>query len=298
MAFRLKHDESVTRGLRRLARKQLKSAAKALGRGRTPGAAAIHDARRDVKKTRAILAILELDRADGIGHARARLRKASRALSRLRDAAALVQTFDALHPRASSTVSARTLGLVRSRLMAEQRAVLRGGGSHGEIRKAARSIRRSRRSVDRWTPRHKHFRALASAIEAGLTDGRRAMATARRRGRAADFHEWRKAAKRLWYEIRLLEACGGRVRGDARALDRLETWLGRDHDEAVLSERVFGDAQMTRACADLDALRRVVERYQRHLRTKALALGAQIYAKTPKRYAEEVRRLWRKWRDS
>src|SRR5205823_5025750 len=177
-------------------------------------------------------------------------------------ATAVVQTFDALRPRAASTVSSRTLGLVRSRLMAGQRAALRGGGSHGEIRKAARSIRRSRRSVDRWTPRHKHFHALASAIEAGVTDGRRAMATARRRGRAADFHEWRKKAKQLWYELRLLEACGGRVRRDARALDRLETWLGRDHDAVVLCQRVFGDARMTRACADLDALRHIVERDQ------------------------------------
>jgi hypothetical protein len=122
------------------------------------------------------------------------------------------------------------------------------------------------------------------------------MVQARRRGRASDFHEWRKAAKRLWYELRLIEATGGRIRSDARALDRLETWLGNDHNAVVLCSRMAADARLRRAGPDLDALHAVIDRHQAGLRRKALALGARLYARSPRRYVAELKRLWRRWK--
>jgi hypothetical protein len=83
MAFRLKSDESVRRGLRRLARKEIRSAADALRKDRNKDAA-IHDARSSLKKARAILRIFGNDNGRGLGKHWRRLRKASRSLSGLR----------------------------------------------------------------------------------------------------------------------------------------------------------------------------------------------------------------------
>jgi hypothetical protein len=298
LAFHLKREESVAHGLRRLAGKQLRSADRSLHSSRTSDVESIYEARRDLKKTRAILDILNEDHARGIGSARRRLRKVSRTLATFRDADACVEVFDRVLGRARRTVSARTLVLVRRRLVADQRALRDDRTLARKLRQAGRQVHTSRQSVDDWRPTHKRFAALGKAIATGLRDGRKAMNVARARGWSTDFHEWRKVVKQLWYELRLLEACGGRVRADARALDRIETWLGEDHNAAVMYAKLFEDDGLAAACPDLEKLGHVVTRYQATLRRRALARGTRLYANAPARYVAEVKRLWREWRDS
>jgi hypothetical protein len=70
MAFRIRFDESVSHGLRRLAVKSLKTARCGLARKTAPGDEAIHEARKRVKKVRAIVQAIEAD--DGRGTAKVR----------------------------------------------------------------------------------------------------------------------------------------------------------------------------------------------------------------------------------
>ena len=74
MAYRLRLDESVADGLRRLARKELKSAADTLRQGETPDDDAIHEARKSMKKVRAIVHLVDADGGRGLGRATRRLR--------------------------------------------------------------------------------------------------------------------------------------------------------------------------------------------------------------------------------
>ncbi|HVW83258.1 MAG TPA: CHAD domain-containing protein, partial [Bryobacteraceae bacterium] len=59
MAYRLKEDESVPQGLRRIAREEIDSAVQEL-RGKDPGKRdeAIHEARKSIKKLRGLIRIL------------------------------------------------------------------------------------------------------------------------------------------------------------------------------------------------------------------------------------------------
>ena len=59
MPFRLRSNESIADGLRRLARQELGSVAKHLKRAAPPRDDAIHEIRKSVKKTRAILQVLD-----------------------------------------------------------------------------------------------------------------------------------------------------------------------------------------------------------------------------------------------
>src|SRR5262245_2667931 len=52
MSFRIERDESAAQGLRRLARKQLRSVRDELERTMPPGPAAVHEARKSLKKAR------------------------------------------------------------------------------------------------------------------------------------------------------------------------------------------------------------------------------------------------------
>src|SRR6266567_8833517 len=58
MAYRLERDESVPQALRRIAREQLASAADELGKRGSKRAEGIHEARKSIKKVRAVLRLV------------------------------------------------------------------------------------------------------------------------------------------------------------------------------------------------------------------------------------------------
>lgn len=122
------------------------------------------------------------------------------------------------------------------------------------------------------------------------------MARARKRQGAADFHEWRKQMKALWYELRLIEGCTRTIRRDVEALHRAETWLGDDHNVVLLVAELSKDASKCRGLIDLDRLRLVADRYQCELRIKAIASTRRIYARTSRGYVRGVKRAWKAWR--
>jgi hypothetical protein len=125
MAFQFRQDESVSRGLRRLARNQLQSAASALESPANDKNAAIHDARRAVKKARAVLKVIaERDRAD-LRANRKRLRKVSRCLAPFRDADASVEVLQHLRSRAADALPEHTYGVVRRALIEDRDRLMR-----------------------------------------------------------------------------------------------------------------------------------------------------------------------------
>src|SRR4051812_6805516 len=96
MAYRLRRDESVANGLRRLGRKEPGAAAVELRRTTPPADEAIHDARKSVKKARAILQVIDADDGSGLSGCRKRLRSVNRTLSALRDADAMIEVLTKL----------------------------------------------------------------------------------------------------------------------------------------------------------------------------------------------------------
>src|SRR5689334_14278160 len=96
MAFRLNSRRPVPDQLRRIVRDELAAAADALGSD-APDQDAIHEARKSVKKVRAILRLLEDPLGKDYREANDRLRVAARALASLRDADAALVSLQLLH---------------------------------------------------------------------------------------------------------------------------------------------------------------------------------------------------------
>src|SRR5882672_1152282 len=107
MPYRLRKNEPVAKGIKRLAAEQIDYARGQLAQtGDTEKA--IHEARKSVKKTRALLRLV------GYGAEDKRLRNIGRALSEVRDAAAMIQVFDALVAKKKESFPSIRQGLVES----------------------------------------------------------------------------------------------------------------------------------------------------------------------------------------
>jgi len=282
-------------GLRRLARKQLRSAAAELERSSPPSDEAIHEARKRVKKLRAIAELIDADEGRGLGSSRRRLRKVNRTLSKLRDADAIVEILGKLKRQDPRVLSEHTFGRVRRWLASRKDELMQAAAHDRAYEKAAQELRAIRKTTKRWRPSHRGFRAMAAGMRLTYRRGRKALARARHEQRAADFHEWRKQIKALWYQLRLIEACSADVRRDIRALHRAEAWLGDDHNVAVLCEQLSDEKSPCREVIELARLRCAASRYQRDLRRKAVSSLAHLYSNKSADYVRHIKRAWTHW---
>jgi CHAD domain-containing protein len=97
---------------------------------------------------------------------------------------------------------------------------------------------------------------------------------ARHTGRDADFHAWRKKAKRLFYHLELTQAKPERrmVRAMKRA-GKLQDTLGAYHDCVVIENQL---RQMLPLSPDARRVAGLLEKRKGRLRKKACAVSRQI----------------------
>jgi CHAD domain-containing protein len=280
MAFRIRPNESVSQGLRRVVKKELSSARTELRKASPPPDDAIHEARKSIKKVRAVMELIAADDGHGLAGCRKRVRKVNRMLSALRDADAMLAILAKLRSKAPHAFDEHTFARVRRRLSSHKQTLMKDARHDAVWKSVDRELRKVRKKAKQWRPMHRQFGALAPGIRVSYRRGRKALARARKGQGAADFHEWRKQIKALWYQLRLVQRCGPGIGKDVRVLHQAETWLGDDHNVVVLCAELSKDASL----CDIARLRRAADRYQCELRRKAIASAAGIYRSRPAIY--------------
>jgi CHAD domain-containing protein len=290
--YRFESDETLSEAFLRTAREQLEAAESALTRDfDSDPIGAVHTARKAIKKERALLRLMR----DGVDPTERRrqntaLRNAARRLSGARDAEVMVATLDDLSDRYAGQVPSSAFEAVRSRL--EARASGPGVDDAAGAARAASELAASRTRILRWKLQHSGWAALDGGLSRSYVRGRKAFARARRDPGVENLHAWRKRAKDLWYQLRLLApVCGEAVRGEARDLHVLCDVLGDDHDLAVLRQtllQIGGEV-----ATDLEAVLGLLDHRREELQTWAMPLGERIYAERPKAFRRRVHARWR-----
>ena len=293
MAFALKPGKSIRRELTRLARVELGRAGDRL---RQPAGVedAVHEARKSVKKVEALATLL-----DQIGFAPprkdvARLRKVRRTLSRVRDADAMIGAFNRLQARFAARIPEHTAAPIQSRLKREKSSVTRRARANaGSFARARKTLRQVRRGVKYWSPQAIDLSQLPCVLRASFRASRKAMMRAQTRGRASDFHAWRKRVKQLWYQLRLAERLVAGLNRQVEEFGALETALGEEHNLAVLRTKLTGDRSLRKLRPQLDELTAMSTALQEELRRGALVMGARVYKLSPKKFERDLRRRLR-----
>jgi CHAD domain-containing protein len=281
-AYRLNEDEPLPEGIRRVARGRIDHAIDEL-RGKTDSTPeeAVHEARKDMKKLRALLRLArgELGR-DTFARENTCFRDAARELSGARDADVMLQTLGALE--LPPGVGAE----LRAAIKAERR---RDGAADraGAARDALAILKEARKRIDGWPLERDSFEAVAAALEHSYRRGRRDFEAARAEPSAEALHEWRKRAKEHWYHHTLLHSLWPAVMaaaGDEAHV--LSDHLGDDHDLVVLAGWVSEHADASPAFLEAVECRRA------QLQQDAFALGARVYAEKPGAFVRRLERLW------
>jgi CHAD domain-containing protein len=250
---------------------------------------AVHDVRKDAKKLRALLRLLQpaidpqLRRSEN--HAIATM---ARSLAGSRDADVLAAQAADLRDRAVGQAPEATFTAVHDAL-----AQVSGGAQlDGAIPAAVADLEALAQRIAGWPLDEVRARTLVDGLERTYARGRRELRRVQRAPADAErLHEWRKRVKDLWYQQRLLrEIWPGVLQAQAGELGALGELLGDDHDLAVLHDQLTSpDGVGAGLAVDLEPVVAVIDARRADLQTRALAIGARVYAETPGAFARRHR---------
>lgn len=221
----------------RLFANELDAIADALLLARENRDAGLHEARKSIKKARALLKLLHTADPDFHSAEDVRLRDLARSLAHARDAAALVEAVDRL--ALARPGHAVPLAALKSRLgRRRDDHVIDDAALRTLIDEGLRRSAQMRRDMDRWAlPGNAQSAAgvLADGVRRNWKHARRALRNAGRRAADEDFHDLRKAVKAHWTQLGLLDDLWPRKVGKARArFEALGERLGEHNDLAAL----------------------------------------------------------------
>jgi len=290
MAFELHDRKHIESALTKIVRRQLRKTAHAL----TTSAGsqfrnAVHDSRTSVKKVRAVAALLTQAGAKLPRRDRKRLKSAARALSRVRDTAAIVDTFDRVRRRYPKQLPDHTYEVLRHGLVAARDRSEARAGHDGLVADAAERLEKTRKSAKAWTSPAITRSRMIAIVAASYRRSRNAMKRAEVTGQSATLHRWRKALKTLWYQLRLARPLMTGVAPLIAELRRLETELGDDHNLVVLEATLRGCRDLRSMRAEIRQIDRLAPRMRQPLRRRAFALGRRLHVRTPEAFARWLR---------
>jgi CHAD domain-containing protein len=300
--YRIGRDEKAAEAVRRIVAGRLDDALEQLGE-RLDGdvAVAVHEARKDLKKARAVLRMVRHRMHDDVFvRENARLREAGLSLGGARDAEAEVRTIEALQERFGDELPAGVQALKRE-LSSERddlAEVAEGSELRGAARDAREAIAATRDSLDSWSFSKAGWKLVGPGIERSYRRGRNRFRDVRRDPTPENIHEWRKRVKDLWYHLRLLRDSWPDVMAEmGDEAHELSDLLGDHHDLTVLAADVRGrESLAAEGDEEVAAIMSAIEGRQEELLEAAVPVGERLYAESPKAFGKRMHAYWRAWR--
>jgi len=281
VAHRILRHERVGEALWRLLRDDIHGARRELS-GNGPREERIHRARQRLKRARSVLAVMKPALGAPARDLRKMLSGTGRLLAGARDADVAAATARGLRATVAEGDAGldRVVAVLESRAEAAHRHDTPVGAVVGRLADIEAKLAEMADGID-------GEKLFGRALRRSYEDGRKAMHRARTTLSTPDLHAWRKGVKDLWHLIRLArKRLPGRIEGMAGDLERLSEILGRDHDHAVLAEKLAlapdADHSLMRQLAMIAAERRALEK-------EAFTLGDALYGRKPKAFAARAR---------
>jgi CHAD domain-containing protein len=280
--YRFERGEPLPEAIARVARGRIDDAIDELGGGTDSSPEdAVHNARKDLKKLRALLRLTRSELGKAVyQRENASFRDAAAALSGVRDADVMLATLEKLE------LEEAVSGPLRQSLEAH-RLRTGGGGREQAAAEAVEMLSEARARIVDWPLEDDSFSVIEPGLRRMYRSGRREWRAMRKEPTVEGLHEWRKRTKEFWYDHELLRTLWEPVmKAVGNEAHELSDLLGDDHDLAVLLE-------WAREHADpAPELVEAVDARRRDLQEQAIELGARLYADRTKVFIRRLERLY------
>jgi len=274
MAYRFHKNEAVPHAIKRVFAEEIAWAVGRLqhAKNRTE---AVHEARKSIKKIRALLGLIRSRLGSSYKTEDRFFRDAGRQLSALRDTAVMLEVFGALAEKHAGT-DAGALSEIKGNLERSHRETPPEKQVRSQL---VRLFSEARPKADSWPLDDLSLDALMPDLIAVYRRGRKTLKRAHKIDNGVALHDFRKAVKQHWYHMRLLEGVWGvDLKKRTADLRELETCLGEANNLRVLRERIAADVETSRDRHQIREFVALIEEESRDLRKRALEAGQRLYA--------------------
>ena len=249
--------------------------------------------RKALKRTRAVLRLVR-DGFPDLGRENAALREAARSLSATRDAQVVVTTLDRLLEDTDDAEDAVALRSVRDALGPVAAVTVADPDRPAQAPTVGPILDAVRSRAEAWDLSSVRVPTVQHGLARTYGRGREALLAASREPTSAALHAWRRRAKDLWYQLRLLEpAWPGVLGAQVEAAGTLGEQLGDDHDLALVTDAIT-HASASRELAD--RAQAAVHRRRVKVQRDVFVLGQRVYVESPRAFAERTIAYLRLWR--
>jgi CHAD domain-containing protein len=296
MAYQFYPEEALVEAAIRVHKEQLEKSLKDIKRAKADPDEALHEVRKRLKKLRGLLRLVRFMMPDQYRDLNIKYRDIGRVLSDLRDARAKLEALDKLEKRTRSETDATVFESVRSRLENDYRRQTKDGKAiMVGLKQTAADLTTMLDQGEHWNFTQPSAQTLMQGVEQTYRRARKAYQHCYQSSDAtgADFHEWRKRTKYLWYEIQLVENCWPEPLKALRdQLKALASILGDEHDLTVIQTTLKDNIHQFEDTETLHPFIGVLQGWQIELRLAARQSGARLFAEKPKQFAGRLQTYW------
>jgi CHAD domain-containing protein len=253
----------------------------------------VHEVRKRCKEVRAALRLVR-----GVlptySSENAHYRDAARRVSDIRDAQALIETFDDHVTPAVETRDALdedTMSEVRAALVDRRETMAMDQDLDGRLEAIRAELVEGRERVDDLPIATEGFDAVAGGLRKSYKRARNRMEEAYEDPEMERFHEWRKRVKYHRYHSRLLRSAWvGPMKARRSELKTLSDLIGDEHDLAVFLETMSKEELFDPTTRE--SLEQVIMARRSELQRKGRPVGERLFAEEPDELVERIRAYW------
>lgn len=292
--YELWPEETISDGVRRIVCYQIEEAIRASSAKQNGHGSPVHETRRHLKKARSALRLAAGEIEPDVWKREYRsLRKVGQLISDVRDAEVRLQTVREL--RKFTRGKKRSFRETEELLAFELDSFLAAFAEWPE--EARQRLSQSLDRIQGWSLDDLDCKQLRQCARKTYKRGRRALNAAIKKTSTKHLHTFRKRAKELWYQLRILRPLAPDVFVELNdELGAIGRYLGQVHDLAFVDERLTSiGSTSTRGERILNTL---IESRGKDLERTAIALGERFYAERPRRFARRISRYFSEWEKS
>ena len=291
MSYELRQDETVGDGVQRIVCRQIENAIRASSARQNGKGSPVHETRKHWKKARSALRLAsgEIERKVWRREDRC-LRKVGQLISEVRDAEVRLQTVRQL--REFSRGRKRGFRETEELLAFELDSFLAAFSEWPE--EAKQQLTQVLDRIRAWPLDDLRCKQLRQSVQKTYKRGREALQAAIEKTSTKNLHTFRKRAKALWYQLRILQPLAPAVFKELN--DELKTigqYLGQVHDLAFVAERLSSIGSVRKKGDRI--LNALIDSREKELERTAIALGERFYAERPRQFARRLSQYFSEW---
>ena len=205
MSYQLKRDEPVDEGVKRIATEKVDRALDHITDEEMDRHETVHEVRKRCKEIRATVRLVRPALGDTYDDENAWYRDMGRKVSDIRDAQALIETYDQeITPIAQDTLDKATQESIRETLVDRRERIASKQNLNDRLSTLQEGLEKGRHRIESWELDEDGFDAIGPGVRKSYRRGREAMKESYEDPSSENFHEWRKRAKYHRYHTRLL----------------------------------------------------------------------------------------------